>query len=226
MSLDLFEHQICDPLAGCIVHLFLCTQNTFNLPRCLDIQAFFSNLQHSANPKDMEPSIPLFISISSLSTKLPVHESIPISNALEILVLKSTTCISHHLKQLVQTCYLHTMCKCMYLTFRTYIITVIHGELNKVFFQALNFNHSIMNTRVMSPVLQTCAYSCVMCNIEEIIVCNLLWQTLHRFNYYFTRIGSHCMQSLCMVFSRIMRIKGPFYEMCHEYILMSTYPSM
>ena len=163
---------------------------------------------------------------SSASIKLPVHESIPISNALEILVLKSTTCISHHLKQLVQTCYLHTMCKCMYLTFRTYIITVIHGELNKVFFQALNFNHSIMNTRVMSPVLQTCAYSCVMCNIEEIIVCNLLWQTLHRFNYYFTRIGSHCMQSLCMVFSRIMRIKGPFYEMCHEYILMSTYPSM
>ena len=39
MSLDLFEHQICDPLAGCIVHLFLCTQNTFNLPRYPNIQA-------------------------------------------------------------------------------------------------------------------------------------------------------------------------------------------
>ena len=83
VSLNLIEHQICNSLTGFIVHLFLCTQNTFNLPRCLDIQAFFSNLQHSANPKDMEPSIPLFISISSLSTKLPVHESIPISNVLD-----------------------------------------------------------------------------------------------------------------------------------------------
>ena len=60
---NLFEHQICNSLAGCTMHLFLCTQNTFSLPRSHDIQAFFSNLHHSANPKDMEPSNILFISM-------------------------------------------------------------------------------------------------------------------------------------------------------------------
>ena len=63
MSRSLFEGQICISLAGCTMHLFLCTQNAFSLPRSPNIQAFFSNLHHSANSKDMEPSNLLFISI-------------------------------------------------------------------------------------------------------------------------------------------------------------------
>ena len=63
MSLNLFEHQICNSLTSYTMHLFLCTQNAFSLPRSLDIQTFLANLHHSANPKDMNPSNPLFISI-------------------------------------------------------------------------------------------------------------------------------------------------------------------
>mgnify|MGYP000217464908 CR=1 FL=1 len=60
---NLFEHQICISLVGCTMHLFLNTQDAFSLPRSHDIQVFFSNLHHSANPKDVEPSSLLFISI-------------------------------------------------------------------------------------------------------------------------------------------------------------------
>ena len=63
MSRNLFEHQNCISLDICTMRLFLYTQNALNLPRSLDIQAFFSNLHHNANTKVMEPSNPLFICI-------------------------------------------------------------------------------------------------------------------------------------------------------------------
>ena len=63
MSHGLFEHQIYISIASCTMHLFLCTQNVFSVPRTPYIQAFFSNIHHNANPKDMEPSSLLLISI-------------------------------------------------------------------------------------------------------------------------------------------------------------------
>ena len=63
MSHNLFEHQICIFLVGCTKHLFLGTQNAFSLPRSPNTQAWFSNLDHSANLKYMESSNLLLISI-------------------------------------------------------------------------------------------------------------------------------------------------------------------